>query len=230
LTSSPTVVISDLIPTHPSFSCSVFGDRSGHSGAWAGCGCRELGHLMRQCNAHRPHRSLHQRPPAGGTPPRSGAAIRPLRRDRLGDLVHEYVQGHLPQRDLQTNGAHPDTNTPHWWRPTPGADLLTSRLAAPAVPPASGGAPAAPHRCRPPPRAGEFRAQPSPPQQLVRAPRQRTSLPQQRRDRLRRNRLGPVPSSSVMPRLSLRATSRSRLSNSDLRAAACHLSARVFGR
>ena len=33
-----------------------------------------------------------QRPPAGGTPPRSGAAIRPLRRDRLGGLIHEYVQ------------------------------------------------------------------------------------------------------------------------------------------
>ena len=43
-------------------------------------------------NAHRPHRSLHQRPPAGGTPPRSGAVIRVLRRDRLGGLVHEYVQ------------------------------------------------------------------------------------------------------------------------------------------
>ena len=33
-----------------------------------------------------------QRPPAGGTPPRSGATIRPLRRDRLGGLIHEYVQ------------------------------------------------------------------------------------------------------------------------------------------
>jgi transposase InsO family protein len=43
-------------------------------------------------NAHRPHRSLDQRPPAGGTPPRSGATVRPLRRDRLGGLIHEYVQ------------------------------------------------------------------------------------------------------------------------------------------
>jgi putative transposase len=43
-------------------------------------------------NAHRPHRSLHQQPPAGPTPPRSGASSRPLRRDRLGGLVHEYVQ------------------------------------------------------------------------------------------------------------------------------------------
>ncbi len=43
-------------------------------------------------NAHRPHRSLHQRPPAGATPPLAGATIRPLRRDRLGGLIHEYVQ------------------------------------------------------------------------------------------------------------------------------------------
>jgi putative transposase len=43
-------------------------------------------------NAHRPHRSLHQRPPTGGTPPPSRAVIRPLRRDRLGGLLHEYVQ------------------------------------------------------------------------------------------------------------------------------------------
>jgi putative transposase len=43
-------------------------------------------------NAHRPHRSLDQRPPVGGAPPRSGATVRPLRRDRLGGLIHEYVQ------------------------------------------------------------------------------------------------------------------------------------------
>ena len=43
-------------------------------------------------NTHRPHRSLDQHPPAGRTPPPSGATIRPLRRDRLGGLVHEYVQ------------------------------------------------------------------------------------------------------------------------------------------
>ena len=41
---------------------------------------------------HRPHRSLNQHPPAGPTPPPSGATIQPLRRDRLGGLVHEYVQ------------------------------------------------------------------------------------------------------------------------------------------
>jgi transposase InsO family protein len=42
-------------------------------------------------NTHRPHRSLHQHPPAGRTPPPSGATVRPLRRDRLGGLVHEYL-------------------------------------------------------------------------------------------------------------------------------------------
>jgi transposase InsO family protein len=43
-------------------------------------------------NTHRPHRSLHQQPHTGATPPSSRAAIRPLRRDRLGGLVHEYLQ------------------------------------------------------------------------------------------------------------------------------------------
>ena len=43
-------------------------------------------------NTHRPHRSLSQQPPAGRTPPPSKPTVRPLRRDRLGGLVHEYVQ------------------------------------------------------------------------------------------------------------------------------------------
>jgi transposase InsO family protein len=43
-------------------------------------------------NTHRPHRSLHQHPQAGRTPPRSGATVRVLRRNRLGGLVHEYMQ------------------------------------------------------------------------------------------------------------------------------------------
>jgi hypothetical protein len=43
-------------------------------------------------NTHRAHRSLDQRPPTGGTPPCFGATIRVLRRDRLGGLIHEYVQ------------------------------------------------------------------------------------------------------------------------------------------
>jgi putative transposase len=43
-------------------------------------------------NTHRPHRSLHQRPPAGRTALLSAASVQPLRRDRLGGLVHEYLQ------------------------------------------------------------------------------------------------------------------------------------------
>jgi len=51
-----------------------------------------LREYIQHYNAHRPHRSLHQRPPTGGTPPPSGAVIRPLRRDPLDGLLHEYVQ------------------------------------------------------------------------------------------------------------------------------------------
>ena len=43
-------------------------------------------------NTHRPHRSPHQHPPAGATPPPSAAAIQPLRPDRPGGLIHEYAQ------------------------------------------------------------------------------------------------------------------------------------------
>jgi len=43
-------------------------------------------------NRHRPHRALHQQPPAGSTQPHSEAVTRPLRRDRLGGLIHEYMQ------------------------------------------------------------------------------------------------------------------------------------------
>jgi transposase InsO family protein len=43
-------------------------------------------------NTHRLHRSLQQHPPAGRTPPPYGTTVQPLRRDRLGGLVHEYVQ------------------------------------------------------------------------------------------------------------------------------------------
>jgi transposase InsO family protein len=59
-------------------------------------GPRHLAAVMREYlahyNTHRPHRSLDQNPPAGHTPARSRATIQPLRRDRLGGLVHEYVQ------------------------------------------------------------------------------------------------------------------------------------------
>jgi transposase InsO family protein len=51
-----------------------------------------LREYMRHYNSHRPHRSLDQRPPVGDAPPRSGGTIRVLRRDRLGSLIHEYVQ------------------------------------------------------------------------------------------------------------------------------------------
>jgi putative transposase len=59
-------------------------------------GPRHLGLILREYlehyNTHRPHRSLDQHPPAGHTPPPSNAIVRPLRRDRLRGLVHEYVQ------------------------------------------------------------------------------------------------------------------------------------------
>jgi putative transposase len=51
-----------------------------------------LREYVQHFNTHRPHRSLHQHPPAGATPPGSEATIRPLRRDRLGGLIREYVQ------------------------------------------------------------------------------------------------------------------------------------------
>jgi putative transposase len=60
-------------------------------------GPRHLALVLREYrehyNAHRPHRSLHQHLPAArAAPPHAGAALRPLRRDRLGGLIHEYLQ------------------------------------------------------------------------------------------------------------------------------------------
>jgi putative transposase len=44
-------------------------------------------------NTHRPHRSPQQQPPNRHTPPPTTATTRPpLRRDRLGGLIHEYLQ------------------------------------------------------------------------------------------------------------------------------------------
>lgn len=44
-------------------------------------------------NTARPHRALHQRPPAGCPhPPADGADVRVLRRDRLGGLILQYRQ------------------------------------------------------------------------------------------------------------------------------------------
>jgi hypothetical protein len=51
-----------------------------------------LQEYVKHYNAHRPHRSLHQHPPAGRTSPPSRATVRPLRRDRFGGLLREYVQ------------------------------------------------------------------------------------------------------------------------------------------
>ena len=51
-----------------------------------------LQEFIEHYNMHRPHRSLGQHPPAGRTPPPSGATVRPLRRDRLDGLIHEYLQ------------------------------------------------------------------------------------------------------------------------------------------
>ena len=59
-------------------------------------GRRHLAAVLREYldhyNTHRPHRSLHQHPPARRTPPPCTATVRPLRRDRLGGLIHEYLQ------------------------------------------------------------------------------------------------------------------------------------------
>jgi transposase InsO family protein len=59
-------------------------------------GQRHLAVVLREFvehyNTHRPHRSLDQHPPASRTPPPSTATVRPLRRDRLRGLLHEYVQ------------------------------------------------------------------------------------------------------------------------------------------
>jgi putative transposase len=62
-----------------------------------------LQEYLEHYNAHRPHRSLYQQPPAGRTPQPSGATVRPLRRDRLGGLVHEYLQVARRDRVLGTH-------------------------------------------------------------------------------------------------------------------------------
>jgi transposase InsO family protein len=59
-------------------------------------GSRHLDVVLREYvqhyDAHRPHRSLHQRAPVDDTTRPSGPAVHVLRRDRLGGLLHEYVQ------------------------------------------------------------------------------------------------------------------------------------------
>jgi putative transposase len=52
-----------------------------------------LGEYAGHCNGHRPHRALHQNPPAGRAhPPVEMTGMCVLRRDRLGGLIHEYSQ------------------------------------------------------------------------------------------------------------------------------------------
>jgi len=52
-----------------------------------------LGEYVDHYNTHRPHRTLHQNPPAGRPcPPAAVTSTRVLRRDRLGGLIHEYAQ------------------------------------------------------------------------------------------------------------------------------------------
>jgi putative transposase len=57
---------------------------------------RHLAEVLREFvehhNTHRPHRTLRQQPPGGRPPPPSTTTLRPLRRDQLGGLEHEYVQ------------------------------------------------------------------------------------------------------------------------------------------
>ena len=50
-----------------------------------------LQEFVEHYNTHRPHRSLDQHQPARRTSPPYGATTRPLRPDRLGGLLHEYV-------------------------------------------------------------------------------------------------------------------------------------------
>jgi putative transposase len=60
-------------------------------------GCRQLRSVMAECadhyNRHRPHRALGQTPPLEPDEP---AVLAPsgriVQRDRLGGLIHEYVQ------------------------------------------------------------------------------------------------------------------------------------------
>ncbi|MFG1711189.1 integrase core domain-containing protein [Nonomuraea sp. M3C6] len=51
-----------------------------------------LGEYAVHYNTHRPHRGLDQEPPDGRGGPAPPGKVRVLRRDRFGDLIHEYVQ------------------------------------------------------------------------------------------------------------------------------------------
>jgi transposase InsO family protein len=53
---------------------------------------RVLSEYVQHYNVHRPNRSLQQHPPVSDTRRPTGPPIRVLRRDRLGGLLHEYLQ------------------------------------------------------------------------------------------------------------------------------------------
>jgi uncharacterized protein YjbJ (UPF0337 family) len=90
-----------------------------------------LEEYVERYTTHRRHRSLNQRPSAGRTPP--DAIIQPLRRDRLGGLLHEYVQ--VARRD-KFRRILPGTDGPWWVRVPLGgtvvevgfADKFTNRV------------------------------------------------------------------------------------------------------
>jgi putative transposase len=51
-----------------------------------------LSEYVEHYNVHRPHRTPRQGPPAGRErSPTMSKNVRVLRRDRLGDLIHEYT-------------------------------------------------------------------------------------------------------------------------------------------
>ena len=131
-----------------------------------------LREYVQHFNTHRPHRSLHQRPPAGDVPPRSGAGIRVLRRDRLGGLVHEYLSHEVTEFSAPTGSGFP---VPH-----------DSRHRS------------APGRCL----VSQSRDQLGPGQRWARRPTSRPSQRQRQRRNLRRSKmissarsgyLGPAP-------------------------------------
>jgi hypothetical protein len=86
------LALCDLYPVNPGHLLQPALPRLGHPLI---AGPRHLLAVTQEYVEHyntRLHRSLGQHPPAGHTPPDSNATVQPLRRDRLGGLVHEYLQ------------------------------------------------------------------------------------------------------------------------------------------
>jgi transposase InsO family protein len=59
-----------------------------------------LREYVQHFKAHRPHRSLDQRPPTASTPPPSGATVRPLRRERMSRISWNFGGGPMIIRRL----------------------------------------------------------------------------------------------------------------------------------